>query len=802
MSKIKIENYTTRVTALIESALEQAKESGCRHVNFLHLFYAFLDVPDSQVLKAFYHFGVDLEVLESTLGDLLLEIDKNNEKIDKEKLKPVFSKDVENLLESAQFFSEHNGHDYVGIEHIFVMMFDCPDKYLQSLINQNTYDFEQLSDYVSCRLADSVVDLEPNQISQNRNEENQQVKLEYLSAYGTNINNLVSSGKITGLFVDEKIVNKVFEILCRKNKNNPLIVGEAGVGKTALVECIAKTIVDGKCSDLLRAKQIYSIDVAMIVAGGKYRGEFEEKIKGLLQEVASVSNVILFIDEIHTIIGAGNSANGLDAANILKPYLARGDISCIGATTFDEYKNSIASDSALERRFQVVKLEEPSPESTLALINNIKHSYEEYHSVSFSDDIVKTIVKTANQYVEGRFPDKALDILDQAGAKVKLRNFVQTDKMKGLESGIKELREKPVDASSEKNAKDLIEKYKVEVKNLIGDLRKNKAAVLEDDVLSVISDKSQIPIDELKKQDNQKLADLKIALQDAVVGQDSAIEQVFKSLIGAKAGFLEENRPKASFLFAGPSGVGQKAFCKAFAKSYFLNKNNFIHIDLSEYTDKISVNKLVGTNAGYIGFEKGGILTEKVKRNQRSLVLFDNIDKADSDVLSLISQILENGSISDGSGKNVRFNNCIIILTTNVISGSVSEATIGFGRSATNSDQNSTEKLKKILPSEFLNNIDEIVYFVPLKDQDVKKVIDKHLSAFKNTLELKNIILSYSNDVNEFIFNKIRADSGAIRQISNVIEKEIQGLVAEKLFNCPNLNIINLKCENGMVFVS
>lgn len=800
MAKIKIENYTTRVTALIESALEQAKESGCRQVNFLHLFYAFLDVPDSQVLKAFEHYGVNMDVLEETLGDLLLSIDEKNKKIDKESLKPVFSKDVENLLESAQFFSQHNGHDYVGVEHIFVMMFDCPDKHLQNLIDQNTYDFEQFVDYVSCRLADSVVDLEPVQINNNRNEE--PVRLEYLSAYGTNINSLVSSGKITGLFIDEKLVNKVFEILCRKNKNNPLIVGEAGVGKTALVECIAKTIVDGKCSDLLRAKQIYSIDVAMIVAGCKYRGEFEEKIKGLLQEVASVSNVILFIDEIHTIIGAGNSANGLDAANILKPYLARGELSCIGATTFDEYKNSIASDSALERRFQVVKLEEPSPELTLSLIKNIKESYEEYHSVSFSDEIINTIVRTADKYVEGRFPDKALDILDQSGAKVKLRNFVQTEKMRGLEAGIKELREKPIDASSEKNAQSLIEKYKVEVKNLIGDLKKNKAAVLEDDVLSVISDKSQIPIDELKKQDNQKLADLKIALQDAIVGQDGAIEQVFKSLIGAKAGFSEENRPKASFLFAGPSGVGQKAFCKAFAKSYFLNNNNFIHIDLSEYTDKISVNKLVGTSAGYIGFEKGGILTEKVKRNQRSLVLFDNIDKADPDVLSLISQILENGCISDGSGKNIRFNNCIIILTTNVISGSVSEATIGFGRSATNSNQNSTEKLKKILPPEFLNNIDEIVYFVPLQDQDVKKVINKHLLAFKNTLGAKNIILNYSDDVNQFIFNKIRADSGAIRQISNVIEKEIQGLVAEKLFNYPKLNIISLKCENGTILVS
>lgn len=796
-------NLTPRAQKLIKEAYKIAVDLKHTEITHLHLFISFLNLKQSQIEEAFGNFGLDsLKIKNSATAFLKANIPAQK----KTTTKPLLSEGVTNIFKCAKTISSKFDHKYIGLEHVFLSLFEVPNQAFELYLIDYNYDFVKVVDYVEQKLEDD--DMLPT-VEEDMNAPNQAKqtfdvkKYKVLNTYANNLNMQVVNGKINNLHLNKELIQKISEVLCRKNKNNPLIVGEAGVGKTALVESLAQAIVKGEASDLLSLKQIYSLDVPMMIAGCKFRGEFEEKIKNLLKEITDDPYIVLFIDEIHTIIGAGNPENGNDVANILKPYLARGEISCIGATTFDEYKKTISDDPALSRRFQIIKIEEPTKEQTFNLIKNIKGGYENFHVIDFSDEVINFIINSAEKYIEGRFPDKALDIIDQVGAKVKLKNFVKSPEMLKIEKKLSKFIDSNQQIAEKKkisSLEDLLVEYEESTKKMITNWRNNRYQVSNTDILEVISDKTNIPIDDLKLQDFEKVKLVKTKLKEQVFGQDSQIEHIYKSLIRAKAGFRNPNKPICSMLYAGPTGVGKTMTAKIIAETLFINKNNFITIDMSEYTDKTAVNKLVGSSPGYIGFDKGGVLTEKVRKNPYSLILFDEIQKADQDVLYSLLQILEEGKITDSSGKMVDFSNTMIVMTTNIGAEVVNHSAIGFGKQkAGKSDVLSS--IKKHFPSDLLNRIDEVVIFDVLEQEQIKLIIDKELQLFKTDLSDRNVIIKYSSEVTDFIFNKIQFNNFGARQVIKTIQRELQTQVAEKMLDSDKKLSLEISIKDNNICV-
>jgi len=797
-------NLTPRAQKLIKEAYKIAVDLKHAEITHLHLFISFLNLKQSQIEEAFGNFGLDsLKIKNSATAFLKANVPAQK----KATLKPLLSEGVTNVFKCSKTISSKFDHKYIGLEHVFLSLFEVPNEAFELYLIDYNYDFVKVVDYVEQKLEDDdmlpIVEEEinaPNQAKQTFDIK----KYKVLNTYANNLNTQVVNGKINNLHLNKDLIQKISEVLCRKNKNNPLIVGEAGVGKTALVESLAQAIVKGEASDLLSLKQIYSLDIPMMIAGCKFRGEFEEKIKNLLKEITDDPYIVLFIDEIHTIIGAGNPENGNDVANILKPYLARGEISCIGATTFDEYKKTISDDPALSRRFQIIKIEEPTKEQTFNLIKNIKSGYENFHVIDFSDEVINFIINSAEKYIEGRFPDKALDIIDQVGAKVKLKNFVKSPEMLKIEKKLSKFvdsNKQTIEKKKISSLEELLVEYEESTKKMITNWRNNRYQVTNADILEVVSDKTNIPIDDLKLQDFDKVKLVKTKLKDQVFGQDSQIEHIYKSLIRAKAGFRNPNKPICSMLYAGPTGVGKTMTAKIIAETLFVNKNNFITIDMSEYTDKTAINKLVGSSPGYIGFDKGGVLTEKVRKNPYSLILFDEIQKADQDVLYSLLQILEEGKITDSSGKMVDFSNTMIVMTTNIGAEVVNHSAIGFGKQkAGKSDVLSS--IKKHFPPDLLNRIDEVVIFDPLEQEQIKLIIDKELQSFKTDLSDRNVTIKYSSEITNYIFNKIQFNNFGARQVIKTIQRELQTQVAEKMLDADKkLNLEILLKDNNICVI-
>ena len=806
---MKSYNLTPRAQKLIKEAHKIATDLEYHQLNNVHLLLAFLKIPNNQILDAFDQFEISYERVEKaclfTLNKSKL---KDSQSSSKSKLSPISRK----VFSSAKQLSNKYDHKYIGLEHVFLSLFKETDIFLRDVISNLQINYDAIFDYVERKLEESG--LLPSSIyeEEDEDEEDQDQKksqfnpknYKFLNEYAINLNSQVIQGKISSLHVNKPLIKKISEVLCRKNKNNPLIVGEAGVGKTALVESLAQAIVEGECSDFLVMKHIYNLDIPMIIAGCKYRGEFEEKIKNILKEIVNDPFIVLFIDEIHTIIGAGNPENGMDVANILKPYLARGEVSCIGATTFDEYRRTIQGDPALSRRFQMIKMEEPTKKEVFQLIKNIKDSYEDFHLMNFSNETIKFTIDVADKYLEGRFPDKALDIIDQVGAKTKLKNFTKTPEMTSIEKKIKDLSLKQDKLAKNiflKRMNSLIKKYQTVTQKLFNKWKDSRYRIKQADILEVVSDKTNIPISDLKKQDSKKIKDLRDSLKTEVLGQTQQIDQIYKCLLRAKAGFRNDKKPVSSLLLAGPTGVGKTMTAKIIANNLFSNKNNFIFLDLTEYTDQTAVNKLIGSSPGYIGYGKGGILTEKVSRNPYSLILFDEIQKAHKDVIYLLLQILEEGKISDSSGKEVDFSNSIVVMTTNIGSDVVTSPAIGFNKENSNISNDIVSSVKKHFPADLLNRIDEIVPFNPLKEEQIKRIIVKNLDAFKNEMESKNISLNYSNKILDYVYKKIQFNNFGARQVLKTLQREIQTLVAEKILDNPKTSELKMCVKNNKICV-
>ncbi|MDB4788556.1 ATP-dependent Clp protease ATP-binding subunit, partial [Akkermansiaceae bacterium] len=594
-------------------------------------------------------------------------------------------------------------------------------------------------------------------------------------------------------------IERVIQILCRRTKNNPVLVGEAGVGKTAIVEGLAQEIAAGDVPEILRDKKVITLDLALMVAGTKYRGQFEERIKAVMDEIKKVGNVILFIDELHTIVGAGSAEGAMDASNIIKPALSRAELQCVGATTLNEFRKHIEKDSALERRFQQVKVEEPSVDDAIAIMQGLRGKYEEHHKVHYSDEALESSVKLTSRYLTTRFlPDKAIDVIDEAGARARINTMTRPPELKDLESRIALINEDKLEAIKEQDfekAAALRDEEKTAAKELEDQLEgwrgiseEKIVEISEDDIMSVVSKWTGVPLQRMEKKEKAKLLNMEKDLRSTVIGQDEAVIAISKALRRSRADLKDPRRPIGSFLFLGPTGVGKTYLARNLANFMFGDPEALIQLDMSEYMEKFSSSRLIGSPPGYVGYEEGGQLSEEVRRRPYSVVLFDEIEKAHPDVMNLLLQILEEGMVTDSFGRKIDFRNTIIILTSNVGAESIKRQTsLGFG--AMNEDEADHEGMKakinevakKHFRPEFLNRLDELVVFHMLEKKDLDKIVDLEVSKLTDRLEEKSITLNLDETARDLLVKEGYDPDYGARPMRRAVERFLEDPLAEAL---------------------
>ena len=620
-----------------------------------------------------------------------------------------------------------------------------------------------------------------------------------LDNFSRDLIKLAEEGKIDPVVGRDKEVKRIAQILSRKKKNNAVIVGDAGVGKSALVEKLALSIVKGDCPTNLLDKRIMSLDLTSLVAGTKYRGQFEERIKAILNELQEAPNVIVFIDELHTMVGAGNASGSMDAANILKPALARGEMQCIGATTFDEYKKSIEKDSALVRRFQKIVLKEPTQPETIDILKNLQSSYENFHKVKYDDGVIEVIVKLSARYITDRqFPDKAIDVLDELGSekKISMRIPESIEKLKRAADEIKEKKILVVKSQNYEEAAKLrdgerkvIEKLEDEKKKWSEKQKDNKIPVSIDDVYSIVSNMTGVPIMKLDSKETEKLLKMEDTLSQKVIGQEEAISAISKAIRRNRVGIKEGNKPIGSFIFMGSTGVGKTFLAKSIAELLFDDPDKIIRVDMSEFMDRHNVSKLIGSPPGYVGYDEGGQLTEKIKNNPFSVILFDEIEKAHKDVFNLLLQILDEGHLTDSFGRKINFTNTIVIMTSNIGAKKVSEFGGGVGFSTNGSEEQKYEvrktmiqkSLKQQFNPEFLNRIDDIILFNALNEETLKKIITIELSKLNNRLTDKGYKITFEKTIANRVYELNKQEEYGARPLKRIIQNLLEDFLSEEI---------------------
>ena len=770
--------FTKKAQNALALAVSIAEGFGHTYIGSEHLLLGLIKESDSIASKMLQKKGISYQRIERELFP----------DVQSKKGPPLSSKDItpriKRIIESAHKLSERNKQSYIGSEHLLYSLLSENDCLAVQTLEQNGIYVHELQNDILTFIQASQKSPEPKKRAEQKHS---------IGDFGKNLNALAQKGKIDPTISRDKEMDRVIQILSRRTKNNPCLIGEPGVGKTAVAEGLAQRIVDGKVPSALKNKTIYSLDVSSLIAGAKYRGEFEERLKAVMQECMLDSNIILFIDEIHTIIGAGSAEGAMDAANILKPALARGEIQVIGATTISEYRKHIERDSALERRFQPVSINEPSADETKDILYGLRPRYEAHHKIRISNEAIDAAVELSQRYINDRFlPDKAIDLIDEAAARVKLysdpcRIALDYDTNEPLSL----YREKE-SAVAERNfelAEQLHQReLELESESNVKLLEEEQLLLTYDDVASIVTDWTGIPVTSLAKGESAMLLTLENELKKRIIGQNTAISTVAQSIKRGRMGLKQDNQPLGSFIFIGPTGVGKTELCIALSSILFGSKNSLIRFDMSEYMEKHSVSRLIGAPPGYVGYGESGLLTEKVRRSPYSLVLFDEIEKAHPDIFNLLLQILEDGALTDSQGRRVSFKNTLIVMTSNL--GSIAprgDHSLGFFTTDNNVSKakerkkSITNALNKAFKPEFLNRIDEIVIFDPLEKDDIEKICDIMLSSLQSRLLKLNITLSFDLSVREHIVERSLAEEYGARNLRREIRRIVENPLSNKM---------------------
>ncbi len=791
--------YTERARKVINLAQKEALKLKHNYIGTEHILLGLITERSGMGVRILQALGIDLDTLRSeVVRSIGRGVYPGGGEI-------AFTPRAKKVLEYALDEAKRLQHNYVGTEHILLGLIREKAGVAAHILSSMGVDIDtariQLIQLLAGEGMGFVKVISSAGVSQTMQEE--QEKTPVLNGFAIDLTKLAREGKLDPIIGRKTEIQRLIQILSRRTKNNPVLVGEAGVGKTAIIEGFAQKIVNNEVPDTLRNKRLVSLDLASIVAGTKYRGEFEKRIKKILEELRRAKNIILFIDEIHTLIGAGGAEGSLDAANILKPALARGEIQAIGATTYDEYRKYIEKDAALERRFQPIYIEEPTVEETIEILKGLKKKYEEFHRVEIVDSAIFAASKLSSQYITGRYlPDKAIDVIDEASARVKIDNIETSPEILRLEENLRKIKEKKDKAIKlqefeeaaiyrDKEEKILLELSRVKEEHL-SNMEKYKPVVSEEDVAKVISSWTGIPISRLAEEETQKLLKIEKYLHEKIVGQDEAIKAISKAIRRARAGLKDPKRPIGSFIFLGPTGVGKTALSKALAEFLFGNEDALIKVDMSEYMEKHSVSRLIGSPPGYVGYEDGGQLSEKVRKKPYSVILLDEIEKAHPDVFNILLQILEDGKLTDSRGRKINFKNTILIMTSNLgVKYLQTNLRVGFKKVGSEGEfsyeeikKRVSEELKKTFRPEFLNRIDEIIIFKPLSKEEIGKIMEIMLKDIKDRLSQQGILdLVISDKLKDFLVNKGYNPLYGARPLRRVLENYIEDSIAEKLLS-------------------
>lgn len=791
----QFKGFTEKANKALNLAIESAEEMRHNYVGTEHILYGLVKEGSGVAATALNECGVTedalREKLESINGTMsLVELTPDD-----------FTPRTKRVLRAAVIISSKTGYTYVGTEHLLLAILSESDSYAVAFLEELGVSVERLAQAVSKGMqggADDSFGGFENESAPNGSQKGGSA----LDKFGRDLTQAAKNGEIDPVIGREKEIQRVIQILSRRTKNNPVLIGEPGVGKTAVAEGLALEIAKGNVPEILKDKRVVSLDLTGMVAGAKYRGDFEERIKAAIDEVKKSKNTILFIDELHTIVGAGAAEGSADAANILKPSLARGDFQVIGATTLNEYRKYIEKDAALERRFQPVKVGEPTPEQAVQILKGLRDSYEAHHKVKITDEAINAAVTLSSRYIADRYlPDKAIDLIDEGASKVRLASLTSPDNVKELEDEIADYEKEKASAINEQDferAARLRDEQK-ELQTKLDDAKKkwqeqqkgNSGEVTAEDIAKIVSEWTGIPVVQLTKEESERLLNMENVLHERVIGQSEAVTAIAKAIRRGRVGLKDPKRPVGSFIFLGPTGVGKTELCKALAEAMFGDENAMLRLDMSEYMEKHTVSKLIGSPPGYVGFEEGGQLTEKVRRKPYSVVLFDEIEKAHPDVFNMLLQILEDGRLTDSQGRTVDFKNTIIIMTSNVGARLITEKQSSLGFNSENENAEESEKkdikelvtgeLRKVFRPEFLNRVDDIIVFNKLNKDEIKQIAVKMLKTLENRLDKMNIKISFTDNAVSEIADKGFDENYGARPLRRAIQNEIEDPLSEQM---------------------
>ncbi len=791
-------NFTPRAQQVLALARKEADRFNHNYVGTEHLLLGLIKLGQGVAVNVLQKMGLDLETVR-------MEVEKQVGSGPETKMvgNIPYTPRVKKVLALAGKEAKSLNHSYVGTEHILLGLLREGEGVAARVLKNLEVDIERTRNEI-------LKELDPNFTPPEGEQEQPQepsqgpggkkdVKTPALRAFGRDLTELAKKGEIDPVIGRQNEIERVIQVLCRRTKNNPVLIGEAGVGKTAIVEGLAQEISAGNVPELLRDKRVITLDLALMVAGTKYRGQFEERIKAVMDEIRRTRNVILFIDELHTIVGAGSAEGAMDASNIIKPALSRGELQCVGATTLNEYRKYIEKDAALERRFQQVKVEAPSVEETILILKGLRVKYEQHHKARYTDTALESAAKLSDRYLTGRFlPDKAIDVMDEAGSRARIGAMTRPPDVKHIEHEIEEIRGQKEGAikaqdfekaaalrDNEKQAKEKLERILTEWRE---QREEREVVVTDDDILHVVSKWTGVPLQRMEQAETEKLLRMENDLKDRVIGQDEAVTAISKALRRSRADLKDPRRPIGSFIFLGPTGVGKTFLAQTLAEFMFGDRDALIQIDMSEYMEEFTVSRLIGSPPGYVGHDEGGQLSEAVRRRPYSVVLFDEIEKAHPNVLHLLLQILEEGKITDSLGRKIDFRNTIVILTSNIGAELIKKSTsLGFG--APKRDESAYESIrekildeaKRVLKPEFINRLDDLIVFRPLGRAELVRIIDLEIEKVAARIRIKEIHIVLDEKAKDLLIEKGYDPQYGARPMRRAVERYLEDPMAEEI---------------------